>query len=69
MDFQSLVENVPLGIFRIAGEPPGKFLLANSDFLKLLGYGSGKKLSGFDMKDIFLRFNINHLKNEEHKFK
>lgn len=54
MDFQSLVVNIPFGVFRIVGETSGKFLLANSECSKMLGYGSGKQLSGIEMKDLFL---------------
>ena len=54
MDLQSLVENIPLGIFRITCEPPGKFLLANSEFLEIFGFGTIEDLLGIEMQDLYL---------------
>ncbi|MEE9188129.1 MAG: GAF domain-containing protein, partial [Anaerolineales bacterium] len=54
MDLQSLVENIPLGIFRITCDPPGKFLLANSEFLEIFGYGTIEDLLGIEMQDLYL---------------
>ena len=54
MDLQSLVENIPLGIFRIICDPPGKFLLVNSEFLEIFGYGTIEDLLGIEMQDLYL---------------
>ena len=54
MESQSLVENIPLGVFRISIDPPGKFTLVNSEFLSNFGYSRIDDLSGIDMQDLFL---------------
>jgi len=54
MDPQSLIENIPLGIFRLALDPAGKFLFVNSGFLEIFGYGSVKDELGIEMKDLYL---------------
>jgi PAS domain S-box-containing protein len=54
MELQSLVENIPLGIFRISVDPPGNFTLANTEFLNSFGYSSIDDLLGIEMQDLFL---------------
>ncbi len=51
---QSLVENIPLGIFRITTDPPGEFLFVNSEFLNIFGFRGNDHLLGIGMKDLFL---------------
>jgi PAS domain S-box-containing protein len=54
MQFQSLIENLPLGICQMKLEPSGKFMLANPEFLKIFGYASIDDLTRIGMKDLHL---------------
>ena len=38
MDSQSFIENLPIGVFRIGCDPPGKILITNPEFLAMFGY-------------------------------
>ena len=54
MQYQSLIENLPLGICQMALEPSGKFVLANPEFLNIFGYASIDDLSPIGLKDLHL---------------
>jgi signal transduction histidine kinase/GAF domain-containing protein len=54
MESQSVIENIPLGVIRITCDPPGEFLLANSEFLKIIKYEGIDELLGIEMADLFL---------------
>jgi PAS domain S-box-containing protein len=54
MDSQSLIENLPIGIFRIDCGQPGKILNANPEFLAIFGYQEFDDLNGIGLGDHFL---------------
>jgi PAS domain S-box-containing protein len=54
MDYLSLIENLPLGVFRFGCDHPGKILLANPEFLTIFGYQAFDDLDGIEMRDHFL---------------
>jgi len=41
--YRSLVENLPIGIFRVTPSPDGQILAANSPFAAMFGYGSSEE--------------------------
>jgi len=53
MDYQSFVENLPLGVFRISSDPPGEFIMVNPEFLAIFGYPSYEELQGRGLKNHF----------------
>ena len=54
MDYQSFVENLPLGMFRVSSDPAGEFIMVNPEFLAIFGYQSYEEIQGFGLKDHFL---------------
>ena len=54
MDSQSLIENLPIGIFRIDCGQPGKILNSNPEFLAIFGYQEFDDLDGNGFGDHFL---------------
>ncbi len=53
MEFESLVENLPIGIFRLACDPPGKILITNPEFLAIFGYRDLNDLKCLSLGDHF----------------
>jgi len=51
---ESIFENIPMGVFRISGDPSGEFLVANSEFLRIFRLDSFDALLGIKMRDLFL---------------
>ena len=54
MQFQSLIENIPVGICQMKLDHFGEFLYVNPEFLDIFGYASIDDLSGIGMKDLHL---------------
>ncbi|GAH91156.1 unnamed protein product, partial [marine sediment metagenome] len=54
MQFQTLIENLPVGICQMDLDNSGVFLYANPEFLDILGYLSIDDLSGIGMRDLHL---------------
>jgi signal transduction histidine kinase len=54
MDSQSIIDNVPMGVFRISGDPSGEILLANLEFLKIFRLDSFDDLQGTKLRHLFL---------------
>jgi len=54
MQFQTLIENLPVGICQMMLDHSGVFIYANPEFLDILGYASMDDLSGIGMKNLHL---------------
>jgi signal transduction histidine kinase/putative methionine-R-sulfoxide reductase with GAF domain len=54
LDSKSLLENIPMGVFRISADPSGEFMLSNSEFLKIFHLDSLDALLRIKMRDLFL---------------
>lgn len=54
---ESLVESLPIGIFKLACDPPGKILTANREFLSIFGYEDIQRALGGMFEDHFLTGN------------
>jgi PAS domain S-box-containing protein len=54
MQFQTLIENLPVGICQMELDNSGVFLYVNPEFLDILGYLSIDDLSGIGMRDLHL---------------
>ncbi|MBW1861359.1 MAG: PAS domain S-box protein [Deltaproteobacteria bacterium] len=52
--YRTLVENVPVAVYRATPGPKGKFLMANPIFLKLLGLGSEEELKKIIVADVYM---------------
>ena len=53
MELNSLIDNLPIGIFRLACDLPGKILTVNPEFLAILGYQEIHDLDGMAFGDHF----------------
>ncbi len=51
--YRSLVDNLPLGIYRTTPGPRGEFLVANAALLKLFGYDSLEQLRTVSVADLY----------------
>ncbi|MHA2371245.1 MAG: response regulator, partial [Candidatus Hodarchaeales archaeon] len=51
--YRSLVENIPFGMYRTTPGPKGKFLMANSAMVNILGYESEAALKEVDVVDVY----------------
>lgn len=52
--FRSLVQNLPVGVFRNKPGIKGKFLMANPAFLTMLGMKNIEELETYNLSDLFL---------------
>jgi PAS domain S-box-containing protein len=57
MQFQSIFDNIPLGIARMTFEPSGKFEFANREFLEIFGFKSSDEIMDVGMIDVCLDSN------------
>ncbi len=51
--YRSLVEDIPIGVYRTTPGPDGKYLVANTALLKMLGFGSQEKLDDIAVADLY----------------
>jgi two-component system, cell cycle sensor histidine kinase and response regulator CckA len=51
--FRTLVENVPVGVFRTTPGPKGEFLMVNPAFLNMYGFDSTEALEGKSVADLY----------------
>ena len=51
--YRSLVENIPIGVYRNTPGPEGRCLVANAAFLKMLGFGSQEELDHVAVADLY----------------
>ena len=51
--YRSLVENIPIGVYRTTPGPDGKYLVANAALLKMLGFGSQEELDHIAVADLY----------------
>jgi two-component system cell cycle sensor histidine kinase/response regulator CckA len=51
--FRTLVENIPVGMFRTTSDLPAGFLMANPAFLRMFGFDSQEELTGGHAVQIF----------------
>ena len=52
--YQSVVENIAVGVYRSTGDPKGKFLWGNPALVQILGYTTLKTLEEVAVADIFV---------------
>ncbi len=52
--YRTLIENIPIGVYRNTPGPRGKFLMANSAFCELLGFDSQEALNSVDVADVYV---------------
>ncbi|MFW9917322.1 MAG: PAS domain S-box protein [Candidatus Thorarchaeota archaeon] len=52
--YRSLVENMPIGMYRTTPGSKGKFLMVNTAMVSLLGYESEIELKGANVEDLYL---------------
>ncbi len=51
--YRTLVENIPIGIYRVTPGPAGRFRMANPAYLKMFGYDSFAELSQVNVSDVY----------------
>jgi PAS domain S-box-containing protein len=52
--YRTLIENIPIGIYRNTPGPEGKFLMANPAFLNMFGFDSEEELKQATVADLYL---------------
>lgn len=52
--FRSLVENLPIAVYRVTPGPQGEFVLVNPAYLKMLGYESLEELTDHHVSDLYI---------------
>ncbi|MGC9357634.1 MAG: PAS domain-containing hybrid sensor histidine kinase/response regulator, partial [Anaerolineae bacterium] len=52
--YRTLVENVPIGVYRNTPGPTGKFLTANPTFLQIFGFDSEEELKAINVSDLYV---------------
>ncbi len=52
--YRSLVENLPVGVYRTRPGPKGEFMMANPAFLKLFGFSSEDELKRYSPADMWV---------------
>lgn len=52
--YRTLMENIPIGVYRTSPGPPGRFLMTNDALKSMLGYESEEDLQEIDVEDIYL---------------
>jgi PAS domain S-box-containing protein len=52
--YRSLVDNVPVAVYRATPGPKGKYLMANPTFLKLFGLESEEELKELSVADVYM---------------
>jgi len=52
--YRTLIENIPVGIYRTTPGPKGKFLMANPAYLKMFGFESEEELKKFCVANRFM---------------
>ncbi len=51
--FRSLLQNLPVGVYRVTPGENGKFLMVNPAFLNIFGFKSEQELKGLNMCDLY----------------
>ena len=52
--YRTLIENIPIGVYRSSPGPPGCFLMTNDALRSMLGYESEEDIMEIDLEDIYL---------------
>ncbi|MBN1106251.1 MAG: PAS domain S-box protein [Deltaproteobacteria bacterium] len=52
--YRTLVENLPIGIYRVTPGEKGLFLMANRAFLSMFGYEKEEEIKGVHVSDIYM---------------
>jgi len=52
--YRTLVQNVPVAVYRTIPGPKGRFLMANSTFLKMFGLESEEELKKISVADVYM---------------
>ncbi len=51
--YRTLLENLPVGVYRVTPGSEGKFLMVNPAFLDIFGFKSEQELKGLNMSDLY----------------
>jgi two-component system cell cycle sensor histidine kinase/response regulator CckA len=51
--YRTLVENIPIAMYRNTPGPEGEFLMANTGFLKMFGFDSEEELKAYTVADLY----------------
>ena len=54
VQYERVIENIPVGIYRITATPPGELVFANSALFETLGVPSFDALSAYDARDFYV---------------
>ncbi len=52
--YRSLIENLPIGVYRNTPEPNGRFLMANTTFMRMFGFNSESELKSTPVTDLYM---------------
>ncbi|MGE5841559.1 MAG: PAS domain S-box protein, partial [Deltaproteobacteria bacterium] len=52
--YRTLIENIPVGVYRCTPGPHGRFLMANPTFLRMFGFTSEQELRKIRVSDIYM---------------
>jgi len=52
--YRSLIENLPIGVYRNTPGPQGHFLMANTTFIRMFGFKSLKELESVTVADLYI---------------
>jgi PAS domain S-box-containing protein len=52
--YRTLVQNIPIGVYRTTPGPKGKFLIANPTYMKMFGFDSEEELKKIDVADVYI---------------
>ncbi len=51
--YRTLLQNLPVGVYRVTPGSEGKFLMVNPAFLNIFGFNSEQELAGMNMCDLY----------------
>jgi PAS domain S-box-containing protein len=52
--YRTLVQNIPIGVYRTTPGPKGKFLIANPTFIKMFGFNSEEELKKISVAGMYM---------------
>jgi PAS domain S-box-containing protein len=52
--YRTLIENIPVGVYRCTPGPHGRFLMANPAFLRMFGFSSEEEVKKAKVSDIYM---------------
>ena len=63
--YHTLVDNLPIGVFRNTPEPGGRFLMVNAAMVKICGYSSAEELLNTNVANLYVEPGQRRLFSEE----